>query len=85
MPTVSSTEFQRDVGLYQDAALSEPLIITNRGRERHVLMAAEEYHRLRRRAREVLTAGELSDDDLQQIAEGKMPPGHEHLNDELKS
>lgn len=85
MSTVSSSQFQRDVSRYQDAALSEPLFITNRGRERLVLMSAEEYRRLRRRAREVLTAGELSEAELEQIAKAQVPAGHEHLDSELES
>lgn len=85
MSTVSSSQFQRGVGHYQDVALHEPLFITSRGRERLVLMSAEEYRRLRRRAREVLTVGELSEADLEQIAKAQVPAGHERLDDELES
>ncbi len=41
MRRVSSTEFQKKVGLYQDLALTEPLIVTRNGRERIVVLAAE--------------------------------------------
>jgi prevent-host-death family protein len=50
MSTVSSAEFQRNLGLYQDKALSEPVTITKNGRERLVLLSVDEYQRLRSRA-----------------------------------
>jgi prevent-host-death family protein len=38
---VSSTEFQQNVGRYQDAALREPVTITKNGRDHTVLVSAE--------------------------------------------
>ncbi len=58
--TVTSTEFQRNVGTYTDRALKEPLMITNHGRERLVLISVEDYTRLRMLDnREVLLAEDL--------------------------
>lgn len=49
MPTtITATEFQRNVGTYTDTAMREPVIITSHSRERLVLLAAEDYNRLRR-------------------------------------
>jgi prevent-host-death family protein len=48
--TVSSAEFQRNLGLYQDKALAEPVTVTKNGRERLVLLSVDEYHRLRNEA-----------------------------------
>lgn len=50
MITVSSAEFQRNFGLYQDKALIEPVAITRNGRERVVMVSAAEYRRLKHRA-----------------------------------
>jgi prevent-host-death family protein len=58
--TVSAAEFHRNVGVYQDIALTKPVTITKNGRERTVLLSAQEYARLKRRDRRVLTAGSLS-------------------------
>jgi prevent-host-death family protein len=55
---VSSAEFQRNLGLYQDKALAEPVTITKNGRERLVLLSVDEYHRLRSEADR--TTGSLS-------------------------
>jgi prevent-host-death family protein len=49
-PVVSSAEFQRNLGLYQDKALAEPVTITKNGRERLVLLSVDEYHRLKDQA-----------------------------------
>jgi len=50
MSVVSSAEFQRNLGLYQDKALAEPVTITKNGRERLVLLSVDEYHRLKNQA-----------------------------------
>jgi prevent-host-death family protein len=50
MSVVSSAEFQRKLGLYQDKALAEPVIITKNGRERLVLLSVDEYQRLKKNA-----------------------------------
>ena len=46
MPTdetvsVTSAEFQRNIGTYQDIALTKAVTITKNGRERTVLISAE--------------------------------------------
>lgn len=84
MITVSSAEFQRNFGAYQDKALLEPVAITRNGRERIVVLSADEYHRLKRRDREALPVGALSDADLAAIARAEMAPQHRCLDDELK-
>jgi prevent-host-death family protein len=84
MITVSSAEFQRNFGVYQDKALTEPVAITRNGRERLVIVAADEYRRLKRRAREVLSVGALSDADLEAIGHTEVAVRHQHLDLELK-
>jgi len=83
MITVSSAMFQRHFGEYSDKALQEPVAITRNGRERIVLVSAEEYSRLKRRAREVLHVSDLSEEDLEAIAKVEMASQHAHLNSEL--
>lgn len=84
MITVSSAEFQRNFGVYQDKALTEPVTITRNGRERIVMVSADEYRRLKRRARAVLAVGELSDADLASIGQAEVSPRHAHLDNESK-
>lgn len=81
--TYSSGELQRKLGEIQDQALRQPVSITRHGRARLVIMAVEEYHRLKQRDRVVLRAGELSDDDLAAIATADVPGEFAHLDAEL--
>jgi prevent-host-death family protein len=84
MSIVTSAEFQRNLGLYQDKALAEPVIITKNGRERLVLVSVEEYHRLKRRDRRALAVEDLSAEKIAALEKARMPKGHEHLDAELK-
>ncbi|HEX4079837.1 MAG TPA: type II toxin-antitoxin system prevent-host-death family antitoxin [Rhizomicrobium sp.] len=82
--TVTAAEFHRNVGVYQDMALTRPVAITKNGRERTVLLSAEEFHRLRRRDRRVIAAGELTDRQVDALRNAKVPDRYAHLDDELK-
>lgn len=82
--TVSAAEFHRNIGVYQDLALTRPVAITKNGRERTVLLSAEEFHRLMRRDRRVISAGELSERQVEAVRNAKVPEQHAHLDDELK-
>jgi prevent-host-death family protein len=84
MSVVTSAEFQRKPGLYQDKALAEPVTITKNGRERLVLMSAEEYRRLKRRDRQVGLTSELSEEWIEAVSKAKVPDEYAHLDAELK-
>ena len=84
MIRVSSTEFGKEVGRYQDAALSQPVIVTRNGRDRTVMISAEEYARLKRRDRQAFDVGELPDETIEAIRNAKMDPRHNHLDDLIK-
>jgi PHD/YefM family antitoxin component YafN of YafNO toxin-antitoxin module len=80
---VSSAEFIKNYGSLTDKALGEPVTITRNGRDRLVLMSAQEYARLKKRDRRVVATGELSEAEVDAIAQSAMPGGHEHLDAEL--
>ncbi len=82
--TVTATEFRRKFDEYQNIALTKPVAITQNGRVRTVLLSAEEYHRLKRRDRQVLAAGDLTDRQVEAIRNAKVSDEHAHLNDELR-
>lgn len=84
MVTVTAAEFQRNIGRYQDEALTKPVAITRNGRARTVLVSVDEYQRLKRRDRQVLTAEELSEEDLAAIASSKVPDEYADLDAELE-
>jgi PHD/YefM family antitoxin component YafN of YafNO toxin-antitoxin module len=84
MIRVSSTEFGKEVDRYQDAALSQPVIVTRNGRDRTVMISAEEYQRLKRRDRQVFAAGELSEETIEVVRTSEMDPRHGHLDELVK-
>ena len=84
MIRVSATEFGKEVGRYQDAALSQPVIVTRNGRDRTVMISAEEYYRLKRRDRQVFAAGEMPEEMVEAVRNSEMDPRHRRLDDLLK-
>lgn len=80
---VTSTEFQQNVGRYQDAALQSPVAITRNGRTRTVLMSASLFELLMK-GRIARTVEELDTDTLNAIAESKVPDGHASLDELVK-
>jgi hypothetical protein len=84
MIRVSASEFSKEVAHFQELALKEPVVVTHDGRDRTVVISADEYQRLRRRDRQVFAAGELPDDIVDALASAKMDPRHEHLNELLE-
>jgi PHD/YefM family antitoxin component YafN of YafNO toxin-antitoxin module len=77
---VSSAEFLKRYGPLSDQALTEPVTITRNGRDRLVLVSAQEFERLRRYAPRARRIEELTDGELTAIAEAGMSPEHDHLN-----
>ncbi len=73
MVRVSATEFQRNVGRYQDVALMQPVTVTKDGRDKTVMLSVEEYHRLKRRDRTVLGLADFTPDDLEALARSEPP------------
>jgi hypothetical protein len=84
MSRVTSAEFQRNIALYQDKALAEPVTITTEGREYLVLLSAQEFQRLKRRDRRVFAADDLTPQQIAALEKTEVPPGHERLDAELK-
>lgn len=84
MIRVSAAEFQRNIGLYQDMALEQPVAVTRDGRERTVMISIEEYHRLKRRDRHVLGLEDFSEADIAALDEVRAPESAKKFDHELK-
>ena len=80
---VTATEFQQNVGRYQDEAQREPVAITKNGRPYSVLMSASLFETVikGRIARKV---EDLDDETLRAIAESEVPAEYDHLDDLIK-
>jgi len=82
MPTtVTATEFQRNVGAHVDHALRDPVFITKHKRESLVLVAADEYRRLKELdTRRALYPHELDGETLAEMDKGYQGSPTPHLD-----
>jgi prevent-host-death family protein len=76
---VTSTEFQQNVGRYQDAAIKEPVMITKNGRDHTVLVSADFFNavlngRIARRVED------LDEETIKAIANAEVPARYKHLD-----
>ena len=76
---ISSTEFQQNVGRYQDAAMKEPVTITKNGRDHTVLVSADFFNavlngRIARRIED------LDEETIKAIASAEVPAKYDHLD-----
>lgn len=83
MRQVTSREFQRNFGRFQDEALLTPLSITRNGRERLVILSAEEYARLKRRDQRAIAVENLSDAEIEAILRAEPPAEAARYDHEL--
>ncbi len=68
MATTSASEFQKRLGEYSDMARREPVTVTRHGRPALVLLAAEDYQRLKRieeRATRAIRTVDLPDETVE--------------------
>ncbi|MBW4093150.1 MAG: type II toxin-antitoxin system Phd/YefM family antitoxin [Proteobacteria bacterium] len=80
---VTSTEFQQNVGRYQDAALQAPVVITKHDRPHTVLMSAALFEVVMK-GRVARPVEDLDDDTLRAIAGAAVPATHARLDELIK-
>jgi PHD/YefM family antitoxin component YafN of YafNO toxin-antitoxin module len=85
MIRVSAAEFQRNIGRYQDIALTQPVVVARNGRERTVMISVEEYHRLKRRDRRVMGLEDFTDEDIAALEKTRAPEAAKAFDSELKT
>ena len=81
---VSTADFIKNYGTLADKALLEPLTITKNGRDRFVMLSAEEYSRLKRRDRRVVKLEDFTDEEMAKITVAESPPEDGALDSELR-
>jgi prevent-host-death family protein len=84
MIKVSAADFQRNIGKYQDLALTQPVAVTRNGRERTVMISIDEYHRLKQRDRQVLGLDDFTDADIAALEQVRPPDVSTAFDDERK-
>jgi len=82
---ISTADFIKNFGALADQALSEPVRITKHGRDRLVMLSATEYDRLKRRDRRVVRLEDLTDEELELIAQAEVPAEYAYLDAELEN
>jgi prevent-host-death family protein len=83
MREVSATEFTRNFGQYREIAQREPVVVTSHGRPTGYFVSAVEYEemlRLRAFARRGRAVADMTKEEIEQMATGRMAPEHDHLN-----
>jgi prevent-host-death family protein len=79
---VTSTEFQQNIGRYQDAAQQAPVVITKNARPHTVLMSAA-FFKLVMQGRIARPVEELDEDTIKAIAQSAVPAEYAALDDLL--
>jgi PHD/YefM family antitoxin component YafN of YafNO toxin-antitoxin module len=80
---VTSTEFQQNVGRYQDAAQQAPVAITKNGRTHTVLVSAA-FFEMVMKGRVARRVEDLDDETVKAIAGSSVSPEYSHLDDLIK-
>ena len=80
---VTATEFQQNVGRYQDEALQHPVAITKNGRPHTVLMSAA-FFEMVTKGRVACAVEDLDDDTLKAIANSTVPAEFVALDEVVK-
>jgi PHD/YefM family antitoxin component YafN of YafNO toxin-antitoxin module len=83
MIRVSAAEFQPNIGRYQDLALTRAVAVTRDGRERTVLISVDEYQRLKRRDRQVLSLDDFTAEDIAAPETTRAPDAAKAFDSEL--
>ena len=82
--TVSSAEFLKAYGRISETALREPVSITSHGRERLMLISAEEYRRLKVNDRQPLYPWELDEEDIASLEAAQASPETRRFDHEVE-
>jgi len=77
-------EFRRKLDELLGEEYFTPIAVTRNGEPRLVVVPIVAWRSRRRGSRRVMSAGEMTEEDLKAIAEAKVPEGLEHLDEELE-
>ena len=85
MVTITAAELQKQFGRYREVALREPVSVTHHGRESLVVLAADEYKRLKSYDdRQALYAWELPQDAIKALETAEIPEDGAQFDHEYK-
>jgi PHD/YefM family antitoxin component YafN of YafNO toxin-antitoxin module len=70
---ISAGELDEEPTRYRKIALTHPVFITSEGHDETVIISAEEYRRLKRRARRVLGIEDFTEEQIEAIRRAQPP------------
>ena len=76
---ISSTEFQQNIGRYQDVAMKEPVTITKNGRDHTVLVSADFFNAVLN-GRVARRIEDLDEETIKAIASAEVPAQYSYLD-----
>ena len=80
---ITATEFQQNVGRYQDEAQRAPVSITKNGRPHSVLLSAALFE-IVLKGRIARKVEDLDEETLKAIADSEVPSEFDHLDELIK-
>jgi prevent-host-death family protein len=83
MQTFAATDVAKKFGAIVDIARREPVLVESHGRPQVVMLSPQEYERLRRQDRQVLTVRELPSSLRAAIAAARAPASATDFNGEV--
>ena len=83
MTIVTSAEAQKNFGRYREQALDEPVVVTQYGKPSVVIISALEYERLKELDRRVMLLDEMSDAEIEEMAESEIPRAERYSISEI--
>ncbi len=81
MHKAAASAVAKNFGRFRELALSEPVAVQSHGRDSVVMLSAKEYRRLKKLDRMAVAVRELSERDIDAIAETEMDQRHAHLDE----
>jgi prevent-host-death family protein len=70
---ITSVELHQKLGKTIDRARQEPVVVTKHDRDHVVIISAEEYADLRQSYRRARLTGSLSEEEIEQIKQARVP------------
>lgn len=83
--TLTRSAFVAQVGEALDRALSQPVIVTEHGKPKNVVLSYDAYERLIARDRRIIRPDDWREEDLRALDSLAMEPGHEALYAEFNA
>ena len=83
MATVTSAEAQKNFGRYREEALKAPVVVTQYGKPSVVIISAVEFERLKELDRRVMRLDDMSDAEIEEMAQSEIPRAYRYRLSEI--